>query len=149
MKSILTIGFLAVVLVFNTQTAKAGDKERALIGGIVGGIIIGSVLADENVDARVSVGYRSHRARHYDSGYWSWVSVKTWVPGYYEIGRDRYGHRCKVWVPGYYTFTKQKVWVDGGHGYDYGRRGHGEHYEDHCETGRGHGRHPRGGYHRY
>lgn len=133
MKAISTLTLLAVIAAFTfPNTARAGDKEEALIGGLIGGLIIGAAIADD--DTHVSVGYRTggHRGHHRDHGYWKWVSVKTWVPGYYERSCDRHGRYRKVWISGHYTFHKKKVWVDahrsrGNHrGHDYGNhRGHG------------------------
>ncbi|MDQ8201966.1 hypothetical protein [Pelagicoccus sp. SDUM812003] len=110
MKSISILTAIALCAALLTpNTAKAGDSEDALIGGLVGGLIIGAVLADNDVDTRFEVGYRSHRGHH--DGYWTWVSRKKWVPGYYERRRDHCGNRIKVWVSGHYTYVKEKVWV--------------------------------------
>lgn len=137
MKFIPSITLLALAAALLAPSdAKAGDTERAVIGGLIGGIIIASVLDD---DANVSVGYSSHYGRH-DDGHWEWVSVRTWVPGYYERRRDHCGNLMKVWVSGHYTLVKQRVWVDTGH-----RRGHSNwHYgyrsghrdRDYCDEDR-------------
>lgn len=129
--SSITLIALAAAL-FAPSHAKAGDKEKALIGGLIGGIIIASAL--DNNDTSISVGYSNHYGRH---GHWEWVSVRTWVPGYHERRRDHCGNLVRVWVSGHYTFVKQKVWVDGGHrsghyGYRDGHRdhGHGDYRDD-------------------
>lgn len=127
MKILSALTLIAVSAALMTpDTAKAGNKEEAIIGGIIGGIIIGSVLADDHIDTHVSVGYSTGRHSH---GYWEWVTVKTWVPGYYERSCDRWGHPRKIWVSGRYTFTKKKVWVDGHHGH-YSHSRHDNHWRD-------------------
>ncbi len=121
MKAISTLTLIAVIAAFATpNTAKAGNKEEAIIGGIIGGLIIGAVIADDDCDTQVSVGYHNNRYSN-DHGYWKWVSVKTWVPGYYERSCDRHGHVRKVWISGHYSWTKEKVWVSAGH---HNYRGH-------------------------
>ncbi|EDY81876.1 hypothetical protein VDG1235_1496 [Verrucomicrobiia bacterium DG1235] len=110
--SALTLLAAAAALVMPNK-AMAGDKEKAIIGGLIGGIIIGAVIADDDFDTHVNVGYHAGgRHGHHDHGYWEWVSVKTWIPGYYERSCDRYGRTRKVWISGHYTFSKKKVWVD-------------------------------------
>ncbi len=129
MKAISTLTLLAVIAAFTfPNTARAGDKEEALIGGLIGGLIIGAAIADD--DTHVSVGYHSggHYGHHHDYGYWEWVSVKTWVPGYYERSCDHHGRVRKVWVSAHYTFHKEKVWVDAPrHSY----RRHSYRHDDH------------------
>ncbi|MDQ8185647.1 hypothetical protein [Pelagicoccus sp. SDUM812002] len=143
MKAISTLTLLAVIAAFTfPNTAQAGDKEEALIGGLIGGLIIGAAIADD--DTHVSVGYRSggHYGQRDSHGYWDWVSVKTWVPGYYERSCDRHGHVRKVWISGHYTFHKRKVWVD--------THRHGSHRPSYRESRRydnhrDHGHHDRKG----
>lgn len=130
MKILSTLTLIAVVAALVVpEKAEAGDSEKALIGGLIGGIVIGTVLADNGVDTHVSVGYHNgHRGR---PGYWNWVSVRTWVPGYYERSCDRWGRPQRIWISGHYTHVRKKVWVDGHHG----RRDYGHHYRhnDHRE----------------
>lgn len=132
MKIISTLTLIAVAAGFVApNTAFAGDKERALLGGLIGGIIIGAAISDDDCDTQVNVGY--HAGGHYqNSGYWEWVSVKTWVPGYYERSCDRYGRTRKVWISGYHTYTKQKVWVEARHASppSYGRYNDGYRYNE-------------------
>jgi hypothetical protein len=148
MKAISTLTLLAVIAAFTfPNTAQAGDKEKALVGGLIGGLIIGAAIADDDFDTHVSVGYDSgrHYGHHNNHGYWEWVSVKTWVPGYYERSCDRYGHVRKVWVSGHYSYHKKKVWVEtrrhGGY-----RSNHREsrRYDDRCDN-RNTGRYDRRG----
>lgn len=109
------------------HTAQAGDKERALIGGLIGGIIIGKALDNGHRDHHVSVSYRS---TSYCGGYWEWRTVRSWVPGYYERSCDRYGRTRKVWVTGHYDYRKERVWVSSSrheHGPSCGCSDHGSH----------------------
>lgn len=152
-KAISTLTLLAVAAAFAfPNTARAGDKEKALIGGLIGGIIIGAAIADDDTHTHVSVGYRrgGHHRHHDRHGYWEWVSVKTWVPGYYERRCDRHGHVRKVWVSGHYTYHKKKVWVDAhrGHGHSghsyRSHRGHDDrHYDRHRDDDRHRSRYDR------
>lgn len=136
MKIIPSITLIAVAAaLFAPSAAKAGDKERAVLGGIIGGIIIASVLDDD--DTSISVGYSNHYGRH---GHWEWVSVRKWVPGYHERRRDHCGNWVRVWVSGHHAFVKQRVWVDAGYrdrhyGYRDGHRDHG--HRDYRDSRRG------------
>lgn len=159
LKALTLFGLLAALI--TPPAAHAGNKEKAIIGGVLGGLIIGAVIADDDVDARVSIGYRNDR-RHYrhghhrNHGYWKWITVKTWVPGYYERSCDRYGRPRKVWISGYYDYHKRKVWVDSprsrhGHYYrhhdyrHYDRRDGGhQRYEDRRRSSRDYRRHEDG-----
>lgn len=124
MKTISALTLIAVVAAFITpNSVHAGEKERAIIGGVLGGIIIGAVLADDDIHTRVSVGYHN-RGHHRSDGYWEWVTVKTWRPGYYERSCDRYGRTRKVWISGHYDYHKKKVWVETRRG------GYGRHYRE-------------------
>lgn len=140
MKSISILTLLALVAAFATpNTAKAGDDEKALIGGLIGGLIIGAAIADNDHHTSIEVGYHGS-SRHHD-GYWTWTTRKHWVPGYYERRRDHCGNRVKVWVSGHYTVVREKVWVSErdrhysrGH-YDSSRH---DHYRDNDHRRGGH-----------
>src|SRR5690349_18479422 len=92
----------ATAFAFTPKPAKAGDKELAVVGGLIGGLIIGSAIADSHhsdydhrsatvvVDGRRDDRYdgryddrydRYDRYDRNDRGYWKTVSVKIWVPG--------------------------------------------------------------------
>ncbi len=143
MKIIPAVTLLAVTAAFATPKTQANEETRALIGGLIGGIIIGSVIADDTIHTSVNVSYNDDS----DRGYYEWISVRTWVPGYYERRCDRYGNSYKAWIPGYNTYVKQKVWVEGRRScridrrYQYNNRrrdnrhyynnsGHGQHHRD-------------------
>ncbi len=92
------------------KPAQAGDKEAALIGGLLGGLIIGSAIADSRPvyhDTTVIVddGYSCEPA-----GYWDYRSVRVWVPAAWEI-RIVNGCRERVFVPGYWSHRRDRVWV--------------------------------------
>jgi len=94
--------------------AKAGDKEWALVGGLVGGLIIGSAInesrhsADYPAHTTVIVNGRNDRC---DDGYWKDVSVRVWVPGCWVIERSRHGHSHRRYIDGHYEFRTNRVWV--------------------------------------
>lgn len=123
MKTISLVSLLAIFATISVPKANAGDDAGAFIGGLIGGAIIGSVLADDDVHTSVSVGFSSH-------GYYDWVSVRTWVPGYHTHRRDHCGNLYRVWVSGHYTHVKQKVWVSGSPRH-YDRYDRHDHRRDH------------------
>lgn len=61
-------------------------------------------------------------------GYWSDVTVKTWVPERWISSRDRWGRHVRVCEPGYFTYRTERVWVDGRS--DHGPRGHAYGYDN-------------------
>ena len=98
----------ATAFAFTAKPAVAGDKELAVIGGLVGGLIIASALNDHNHDRTVvvSAGYRPGRAE----GYWKTVEVRTWVPGYW-VSERRHGRIHRYFVAGHYECRTDRVWV--------------------------------------
>lgn len=139
MKNKITALVLVAVTVFALapKPAKAGDKELAVVGGLIGGLIIGSAIADSHhsdydhrsttvvVDGRRDGRYDDRYDGRYDRndrGYWKTVSVKIWVPGCWVIERSRHGRDYRRYVDGHYTFRTDRVWVS----YDrHDRRGDG------------------------
>ena len=122
MKALSIFALTASLAFLAAPQAKAGDDADALIGGLIGGVIIGSILADDDVRASVSVGYGDH-------GYYDWVSVRSWVPGHYVYRHDHCGNTVRVWVSGHYTHVREKVWVSGYRHHSH--RHHGHHYRHH------------------
>ena len=127
--TVLTLA--ASALAFTPKPAVAGDKEAALVGGLIGGIIIGAAIADaHDHDTRVVVA--SHGSRYRDDcredGYWKRVEVRTWVPGYWVTER-RHGRTHRYYVEGHHEIRTERVWVsydrhdrrDRRYGYGYGR----------------------------
>lgn len=60
-------------------------------------------------------------------GHWEDVTVKTWVPERWVMGRDRWGRHVRVLEKGYFTYRTERVWVDSHRGgaYGYADRRHG------------------------
>lgn len=149
MKNKITALVLVAVTAFALapKPAKAGDKELAVVGGLIGGLIIGSAIADSHhsSDYRSTVvvdGYRDgrydnrydhrydnrydgrHRGRYdrHDRGFWKEVRVKIWVPARWVIEHSLHGRDYRRYVEGYYTYRTDRVWVS----YDrHDRRGDG------------------------
>ena len=95
---------------FTPKPAVAGDKETALVGGLIGGIILGAVIADA-ADHDTHVVLAGHR--HYSDGrdgYWKRIEVRTWVPGYW-VSERRHGHTHRYYVGGHYEIRTDRVWV--------------------------------------
>jgi hypothetical protein len=46
-------------------------------------------------------------------GYWTDVTVKSWVPERWIVSRDRWGRSIRHCEPGYFTYRTERVWVDG------------------------------------
>ena len=97
--------------------AKAGDKELALVGGLIGGLIIGSAIADNSPSYSRSTavvvdgGYRDRFDDCNDHGYWKVVTVKEWVPGAWIIERGHHGREYRRYVSGHYIYRNDRVWV--------------------------------------
>jgi hypothetical protein len=134
MNNKITALVLAAATAFSLapKPAKAGDKEVALVGGLIGGLIIGSAINDSrhSVDyprsTTVVVNDRYDNCDYRDNGYWKTVSIKEWVPGAWVIERSRYGREVRRYVSGHYIFRTDRVWVsydrrDGYDRRDYGR----------------------------
>lgn len=133
MKTKITALALAAVTAFSLapKPAKAGDKEVALVGGLIGGLIIGSAIADSHHSdyPRTTAVVVNGRGGRYDdcddNGYWKTVSVKVWVPGCWVIERGHHGREYRRYVSGHYTYRTDRVWVSYDRGDRYGRRDYG------------------------
>jgi hypothetical protein len=101
----------ATAFAFTPKPALAGDKELAVVGGLIGGLIIASAINDHHDDTRVVVtsGYH-HRDRDRDDGYWKRIETRVWVPGYWVTER-RHGHKHRYYVAGHYEIRTDRVWV--------------------------------------
>lgn len=122
MKNKITALALVAVTAFSLapKPAKAGDKELALVGGLIGGLIIGSAINDSrhSVDyprtTTLVVDRRNDRyddCDNRDSGYWKDVSIKVWVPGSWVIERSRHGREYRSYIAGHFTYRSDRVWV--------------------------------------
>ena len=112
------------------QPAQAGEKERYLIGGLLGGWILNNVTSHSSqtrvhhsrsveVHSRsgscspVVVERRSHH-RSRPSGRHEYRRVEQWVPGHYVRTENRCGRVESHWVSGRYETRIEKVWVSYG-----------------------------------
>lgn len=117
---ILAVAALAVT----PKSAHAGDKELALIGGLVGGIIIGNAIQksrpvyETQTHVVYQAGYDRHDTNCAPGGGYEMRVVRVWVPACWETQR-RHGRVVRVYVPGYYVDRRERVWVaynsHGGH----------------------------------
>jgi hypothetical protein len=123
-KSTICILTIAVALT-GIQQAQAGDKEKYLVGGLLGGWILNEVFDNSSFEVHsrrpVVVEHRHHYSR--PSGRYEYRNVKIWVPGYRERIVKSCGQVETRWVQGHYEVRRQRVWVS----YD-------------CRTSRRHGR---------
>lgn len=132
----------AAAFAFTPKPAVAGDKEAAIVGGLIGGLIIGAAIADaSDNDAHVVLAGHSY---HRPDGYWRHVNVRTWVPGYWVTER-RYGRVHRYYVDGHYEFRTRRVWVaHNHHRYDrydrYDRHDRYDRYDRHDRYNRRDGR---------
>lgn len=115
MKNKITALVLVAVTAFALapKPAKAGDKELAVVGGLIGGLIIGSAIADSRHSdySHTTVVYDRDGRYDRDEGYWKTVTVKVWVPGGWVIERSRYGRDYRRYIDGHYTYRTDRVWV--------------------------------------
>ncbi len=121
----------ATALSLAPKPAKAGDKELAIVGGLIGGLIIGSAINESrhssdnpNRSTTVIVNGRRDYDDCGDDGYWKDVSVKVWVPGCWVVERSYHGHSHKRYISGHYTFRTDRVWVSCNRSDRYDRHDH-------------------------
>lgn len=140
MKTTLVALTAIAALTFTPRSAHAlGDKEAALLGGLLGGVIIGAAINDAFDDDYVEVHHYGSKHRGHDyshsyhrgsscppryghgrgrdyghsyGGYWSYRTVKVWVPKRVWYSYDDCGRRVKHYKRGYWTHRKEKVWVE-------------------------------------
>ena len=137
-KTIITLTAFALLAAAPRPAAALGDKEAAILGGLIGGVIIGAAIddaLDHDHDRYVSVRAHSSYGNRYDrdhgrdygrsygpdtrhsSGYWTYRSVKVWVPKRYIYTRDSCGRTVKTYERGHYEYRSEKVWVSTGRGW--------------------------------
>lgn len=125
----------ATAFAFTPKPAIAGDKEAAIVGGLLGGLILGAAIADHNdCDTRVVVASHTYRSPdRCDDGYWQRVETRVWIPGYW-VTECRHGRTRRYYVEGHYEIRTKRVWV-ACERHDC-RRSHGRDYDrydrDHC-----------------
>lgn len=132
-KTIITLTAFALLALAPRPAVALGDKEAAIIGGLIGGVIIGAVIddaldhrdRDRYVSVRAHSGHDSRYDRDYgrdygrsygpsnhrSSGYWTYRSVKVWIPKRYVYTRDYCGRTVKTYERGHYEYRREKVWV--------------------------------------
>lgn len=128
-KTIIAFTALALLTLAPRPAIALGDKEAAILGGIIGGLIIGAAIDDardhHDYDRRVTV--RSHSAyddrrgsvyergnshvSHQSSGYWTYRTVKVWIPKRVTYTRDYCGRSVKQYERGRYEYRREKVWI--------------------------------------
>lgn len=137
--SLIALASLAAFTLNPRPASALGDKEAAILGGILGGVIAGAVISDalhdgpDHLGPAVHVGvtygaghgsYDRHPGpdyrRHHDhdrgpaygrDGYWTFRTVRVWVPRESYWTRDRWGNRVKHVSPARWEFRREKVWV--------------------------------------
>lgn len=97
------------------KPAVASDKGLALLGGFIGGMVVASAIHDSHHDGyaltapAVVVNDRGDYGR--PEGYWKFVTVRVWVPGYWVAERTRHGRSFRRYVEGHNEFRTDRVWV--------------------------------------
>ncbi len=148
MKAKLIYALAAATALTSLQPAQAADKEKYLIGGLLGGWILNEVF-DSPVRVRhhrpvevythgapcppVVVERHGYHPRP-PAGRYEVRQVKDWIPGRYEYVRGCYGRTERRWIPGHYTYRTEKFWVPYGR-HDSRGRDHGRDY-DHGRSSR-------------
>jgi hypothetical protein len=136
-KNTISILIVAIALTGVVQSAQAGEKERYLLGGLLGGWILNDVTSrpshsydrhSSSVQVRFGSECRSPRSSYHSrpSGRHEYQRVKVWVSGYYDRVVSRCGRVETRWVPGRYETRTEKVWVSYGSSHSQ-RHGHGRH----------------------
>lgn len=121
MKKLISLTIVIATIFGFQSVAQAGDKERALIGGLIGGAIIASALNDNDHHHRhnssVSVSYSNYGGRDHGHrcgnkcGYYKDVRHKYWVSGHWDVSFDDCGRRNKRYISGHYDYSVKRVWV--------------------------------------
>ena len=128
-KTLIALAAILALTLAPRPAAALGDKEAAILGGLIGGVIIGAAI-DDALDndhySHVSYRHRDDRGhddrydrrddrrgdRHYDrGGSWSYRTVKVWIPKRTYYTYDHCGNRIRHHERGYWTYRKEKVWV--------------------------------------
>lgn len=120
MNKLATLSLLAAgALAFAPQSAVAGDKTVAAIGGFIGGLIVGShvnshsshttVIYDDYCPPPGPVVIVSNRP-----GYWVERPVQVWIAPTWIVTYDPWNRPVRRHVAGHYSTRMEKVWVNGG-----------------------------------
>ncbi len=118
MKTKITALVLIAVsaLTLAPKPAQAGDKEFAIIGGLIGGLIIGSAINDSRphdyeTQRTVIVDRRANDRCDGPDGRWEDVTVQVWVSGIWIAERGRHGRSYNRYIPGHYERRTSRAWV--------------------------------------
>jgi hypothetical protein len=104
----------ATALSLAPKPAVASDKGLALIGGFIGGMVVASALNDSHhvyADPAPAVVVADRGDYGRPDGYWKFVTVRVWVPGYWVVERTRHGRSFRRYVEGHNEFRTDRVWV--------------------------------------
>lgn len=114
----LAVALLTVLAGAATTAARADHSRVNVDFGITFGSSYSAPVCVEPAPVAVVPVHR----RHYvpARGYWDTITVKSWVPGRWVVGRDRWGHRHRFFEKGHYVYRTERVWVDGRRGPAYG-----------------------------
>lgn len=142
--TIITLTAIAALTFAPRPAAALGDKEAAILGGLLGGVIIGAAIDDafdrdhssRHVSTRSSRGHSGYDYRRSPSsghrhgsscgcsscrsshrGYWTYRSVKVWIPKRVTYSYDNCGRRIRHYERGHYTYRQEKVWVSNHRGW--------------------------------
>ena len=139
--TVITLTAVAALLFAPRPATALGDKEAAILGGLIGGVIIGAALHDafdhDRSHRHISVssghrgrgddyGHSSHRhgpscgcssCRSPRGGHWTYRSVKVWVPERFSYSYDDCGRRIRHYERGHYEYRREKVWVSSHRGW--------------------------------
>ncbi|HET7536970.1 MAG TPA: hypothetical protein VFJ90_10980, partial [Candidatus Didemnitutus sp.] len=121
----------AAALSLAPKPPQAGDKEAAIIGGMILGGIVGAVIANNTHDVScepapvvtacptTSVVYTSAPVVYAPTpvvidpcaaGYWNEVRVQVFVPGRWSVRYDC-GRQVRYYAAGHYEWRTNRVWV--------------------------------------
>ena len=128
MNKLATLSLLAAsALTIAPKPVHAGDKEAAIIGGMVIGGIIGAVIANNTDNCGPTpapvycppapVVYQPAPVVCEPTGYWSNVQVQVLVPGCWSVRYDC-GRQVRYFVPAHYEYRTNRVWVAHNNRYD-------------------------------
>lgn len=147
MNKLATLSLLAAAaLTVAPKPAQAGDKEAAIIGGMIIGGVIGAVIANNSDGCAPApvycpppapVVYTPAPVVCEPAGYWNEVHVQVYVPGCWSYRYDC-GRQVRYFVPGHYETRTNRVWVAHNNRYNNNSR-----YDNHRggrEVSRGYGR---------
>ncbi|MGJ8641490.1 MAG: hypothetical protein ACSHYA_19020 [Opitutaceae bacterium] len=129
MKKYIKILLIPVLLLGNgASRAMAGDEALAAVGGFLGGILATKAYDHHHRNHCAPSPHHQHRSKSSCSHQVSYkvVFVNEWVPGYWEVSRNRCGDRVRTWVAGYNKKIRKQVPVScgcGSHQREYARHG--------------------------